>query len=322
MLLLSPSQTVLHPSFLVLWGTPRSTRCLLTSPGSRARHLSYWAKAAPSPLSTSVSSPASLSTTSNGVFLKTSEIALAAALCTHSILSLVVIDVQGYHAGEAYSKRLSWVAVYMVRIEPTDHPQSAPLNARRMLLRCSAFLHISSVCLWKTRAGSYFTPSRTGLSTFLSITPLSWIIGFQLLSCMSVVNKVVSHFSAAKVSPHSLLQSHTQVHLPMHVYLRLLLGFVAARYRQVVHIGTDKRIATKSPQEVIEVDHEQHWRQHRSLWQTLSEDSRSTDAVPHFDPPHPVDQPRLNPFGVSARDSHFNHLEEEADLHTVSNALA
>ena len=32
------------------------------------------------------------------------------SLCTLSIPSLVVLDVQGYHAGEAYSKTLGWVA--------------------------------------------------------------------------------------------------------------------------------------------------------------------------------------------------------------------
>ena len=206
MFLLSPSQTVLHPSFLILWGIPCSIRCLLTSPWSRACHLSYWAKDAHSAPSPSVSSPASLRTASVDVRLTAPEIFLASALCT---LSLVVLDVQGYHAGEAYSSTLRWVAVYMVRIEPVDHPQSTPTTARTMLLRCSAFLHISSACWWNARAGSSFTPSRTGLLTFSSTTPLSWSVGFQLLSWVSVVNKWFDIF-CCHGEPHSLLQSLTK----------------------------------------------------------------------------------------------------------------
>ena len=94
---------------------------------------------------------------------------------------------------------------------------------------------------------------------------------------------------------HVKLEKHL---LQQHLDLYLLMQTIAR--------------SSKSPQEVIEVDREQHRREYCSLWKTLHEDSGSTDAVLHLDPRHPVDQPWIYPSGVPARDSHFNHLEDEA----------
>ena len=77
----------------------------VVSPGSPL-HLSYRHRAAASCLSASVSSPASCRTASVGVLLSVPDIILASLSWVRSSLSLLVLEIQGPHAGAAYSSKL------------------------------------------------------------------------------------------------------------------------------------------------------------------------------------------------------------------------
>ena len=69
-------------------------------------HLSYRHRAAASCLSASVSSPASCRTASVGVLLSVPDIILASLSWVRSSLSLLVLEIQGPHAGASYSSKL------------------------------------------------------------------------------------------------------------------------------------------------------------------------------------------------------------------------
>ena len=74
----------------------------VVSPGSPL-HLSYRHRAATSCLSATVSSPASCRIASVGVLLSIPDIIVAALSWVRSSLSLLVLEIQGPHAGAAYS---------------------------------------------------------------------------------------------------------------------------------------------------------------------------------------------------------------------------
>ena len=95
------------PAFLIrpLPHLPLGNLSPVVSPGSPL-HLSYRHRAAASCLSATVSSPASFRTASVGVLLSIPDIILAALSWVRSSLSLLVLEIQGPHAGAAYSSNL------------------------------------------------------------------------------------------------------------------------------------------------------------------------------------------------------------------------
>ena len=100
------------PAFLIrpLPHLPLGNLSPVVSPGSPL-HLSYRHRAAASSQSASVSSPASCRTASVGVLLSVPDIILASLSWVRSSLSLLVLEIQGPHAGAAYSSKLPYVAV-------------------------------------------------------------------------------------------------------------------------------------------------------------------------------------------------------------------
>ena len=95
------------PAFLIrpLPHLPLGNLSPVVSPGSPL-HLSYRHRAAASCLSATVSSPASCRTASVDVLLNIPDIILAALSWVRSSLSLLVLEIQGPHAGDAYSSKL------------------------------------------------------------------------------------------------------------------------------------------------------------------------------------------------------------------------
>ena len=96
------------PAFLIrpLPHLPLGNLSPVVSPSSPL-HLSYRHRAAASCLSATVSSPASCMTTASvGVLLSIPDIILAALSWLRSTLSLLVLEIQGPHAGAAYSSKL------------------------------------------------------------------------------------------------------------------------------------------------------------------------------------------------------------------------
>ena len=95
------------PAFLIrpLPHLPLGNLSPVVFPGSPL-HLSYRHRAAASCLSATVSSPASCRTASESVLLSIPDIILAALSWVRSSLSLLVLEIQGLHAGAAYSSNL------------------------------------------------------------------------------------------------------------------------------------------------------------------------------------------------------------------------
>ena len=131
------------PAFLIrpLPHLPLGNLSPVVSPGSPL-HLSYRHRAAASCLSATVSSPASCRTASVGVRLSIPDIILAALSWVRSSLSLLVLEIQGPHAGAAYSSNIDR-SVDETRC-PRDQPKSASASRiRRLFLGASLLVMLS-----------------------------------------------------------------------------------------------------------------------------------------------------------------------------------